>query len=144
MFLELRLAGDLPPTRQIEFIAERILAQEDLLTRGVWLWADTRAAGREILKQLFDELGDAAESYTKTANEITLAKGGHVSAMIPRARPDGEQQIAVWMATSEIPAEYMSRLLGLGQCEEFWARPGTVPMWPDGSDWRKGQSGQRE
>ena len=138
MVLKLRLAGDLPPAGEVEFIVGRILAQDEPLSRGVWIWTDTREAGHLILEQLVDALGDSATRYTKSTHQISLAKGGRIVGMIPRARPDGERQIAIWAATSEIPHGYLSRLLHLGQCEEFWGRPGTVPLWTDGSDWRKG------
>lgn len=134
MVLPLRLANDLP-SDPIRFIAERILSHGK---PDVWLWADTHATGYELLKQLRDELGDEADRLVKSHHALYLRKGGQVLGMIPKERPDGEKRIAIWMATSSIPSEYMRRFIFLGQCEEFWARPGSVPMWQDGSDWRKG------
>lgn len=134
--LPLRLASDLP-SNPIQRIAERTRKHEN---PNVWLWADTRAAGYELLKQLRDELDGEAEKLVKTLHTLYLRGGGRVQGMLPKDRPDGEKRIAVWMATSEIPRAYMSRLLNLGQCEEFWALQGTVPLWEDGSDWRKKNS----
>ncbi|MFO7563733.1 MAG: hypothetical protein R6X02_13900 [Enhygromyxa sp.] len=136
--LQLRLAGEFPATNYISFVAERILDQEEPLTRGVWIWADSRAAGLEYLEQLRDELGDAARSLVKTHHTLYLCDGGRIGTEIPKNRPEGERVIAVWLATSAIPNEYLGRLLHLGQCEEFWARPGTVPDLPEGMEWRKG------
>ena len=127
-FLTLRLADELPSEEDpLSFIAERICVQDE--PPDVWLWADNRRVGRELL-------GDDAKSLTVSTHLITLTNGGSVRQLIPRTRPDGEAHVAVWMATTQIPAEYMRRLLGLGQCEEFWARAGTVPNWANGSDWR--------
>ena len=137
-FLSLRLANDLP-SNPIEFIAERILIGGK---SDVWLWADTHRAGFELLQQLRDQLGDGADRLVKSHHTLYLQGGGRVQGMIPKDRPDGEKTIAIWLATSGIPIEYMRRLFRLGQCEEFWARPGTVPLWPDGSDWRKSSSSE--
>lgn len=134
MVFPLRLANDLP-ANPIQFIADRILSYE---RPEVWLWADTHAAGFELLMRLRDELGDKADRLVKSLHILYLRGGGRVQGMIPKDRPDGEKNIAVWLATSTIPDEYTRRFVLLGQCEEFWARPGVVPLLRDGSDWRKG------
>jgi hypothetical protein len=105
---------------------------------GAWLWADTRAKGRALLEELQKELGDEADRFVRTGPTLYLRNGAQVQAAIPNNGPDGERTLAVWMATSQIPAGHLSRLLSLGQCEEFWARLGTVPDLPEGLDWRTG------
>jgi hypothetical protein len=131
--LTLRLAGELPALghEQIKFITDRVLSHDQSPTFGVWLWADTRAAGHAYLEHEADRL-------VKTHHTLYLRGRVQIEAMIPTNRPDGERVLAIWLATSEMPREYMSRLFGLGQCEEFWCRPGTVPPWADGSDWKMG------
>lgn len=138
--LTLRLAGELPALshEQIKFIADRVLSYDPSPTFGVWLWADTSAAGHAYLAQLRDELGDEVDRLVKTHHTLYLRGRVQIEARIPTSRPDGERVLAIWLATSEMPREYMSRLFCLGHCEEFWCRPGTVPPWADGSDWKVG------
>ena len=134
--LRLQQAGHLP-INPIEFIAGRVLHHGRPITLRGWLWADTRAAAYEYLQELSDELGDDTDRLVKSHPTLYLRGGGQIDGTIPRRRPDGARVIAVWLATSEIPLNYRIRLLNLGQCEEFWGRPGTVPQWPESSAWRK-------
>lgn len=128
------LANDLP-SDPISHIAERV---RNHTKPKVWLWADDRAAGYRLLSELHDKLGGR---LVKSRHVIELPDGGKVfgrSAANHLDRPDGKAHIAIWMANSIMPDEYKSRLIHLGQCEEFWARPGTVLPFPDGADWRRG------
>lgn len=56
--------------------------------------------------------------------------------MIPSHRPDGEVTVAFWTPSSPVPRDFASRLIYLGQCQEFWCTPGTMNEF--GGDWRKG------